>query len=133
AEGKRRGMRMRHVAGTYEYESGAEETRRLLSAARPSRPTALVVGNDIMATAALRTATELGVAVPEELSIIAWDDSVLCHVARPQLTAMDHGLMEKARLATDLLFEIIAGGTRLHRYSPVGTLLVRETSGPAPR
>ncbi|MEO7058742.1 MAG: LacI family DNA-binding transcriptional regulator [Lapillicoccus sp.] len=132
AEGKRRGMRMRHVAGTYEYESGAEETRRLLSAAPRSRPTALVVGNDIMATAALRTASELGVSVPDELSIVAWDDSVLCHVARPQLTAMDHGLMEKARLATDLLFDIIAGGTQLHRFSPVGTLLVRETTGPAP-
>lgn len=131
-EGKRRGMRMRHAEGTYSYESGAEEAHRLLTLSARTRPTALVVGNDIMATAALRTAVELGVRVPEELSIIAWDDSVLCHVARPQLTAMDHGLMEKARLATHLLFDLIGGSTEVHRYSPVGTLLVRETTGPAP-
>lgn len=132
-EGKRRGMRMRHVEGTYSYESGAQEARRLLSLSARSRPTALVVGNDIMAMAALRAAADLGVRVPEDLSVIAWDDSVLCQAARPQLTAMDHGLMEKGRLATGLLFELIAGSTHLHRSSPVGTLLVRDTTGPAPR
>ncbi|WP_295697254.1 LacI family DNA-binding transcriptional regulator [Lapillicoccus sp.] len=130
-EGNRRGMRMRHVEGTYSYESGATEAHRLLTLSARTRPTALIVGNDIMATAVLRTAADLGVRVPEELSIIAWDDSVLCHVARPQLTAMDHGLMEKARLATHLLFDLIGGSTEVHRYSPVGTLLVRETTGPA--
>ncbi len=64
--------------------------------------------------------------------MLAWDDSVLCVVSRPRLTAMDHALAEKARLATDLLFQVIEGTTDLHRWSPVGTLLVRESSGPAP-
>jgi DNA-binding LacI/PurR family transcriptional regulator len=132
-EGKRRRMRMRHVEGTYEYESGAERTDELLGLAPQSRPTALIVSNDIMATAALRTAIDRGIRVPEDLSIIAWDDSVLCDVARPRLTAMDHGLMEKARLATDLLFQLIEGGDDPHRISPVGTLLVRDSTGPAPR
>ena len=45
---------------------------------------------------------------------------------------MDHGLAEKARLATDLLFQLIDGSTEPHRWSPVGTLLVRESTGPAP-
>ena len=85
-----------------------------------------------MATAALRSAFDLGIRVPEDLSLMAWDDSVLCIVARPRLTAMDHGLMEKARLATDLLFRLIAGSGESHRFSPVGTLLVRESTGPAP-
>jgi DNA-binding LacI/PurR family transcriptional regulator len=98
----------------------------------PRRPTAVLAGNDIMATAALRVAGEMGLRVPDDLSIIAWDDSVLCVVSRPRLTAMDHGLMEKARLATDLLFQLIDGSTQPHRWSPVGTLLVRESTGPAP-
>lgn len=132
-EGKRRGMRMRHVAGTYSYDSGAAHTTKLLSLSARTRPTAIVVGNDIMATAALRAATDLGLRVPADVSIIAWDDSVLCHVSRPQLTAMDHGLMEKARLATEMLFDLIDGSSKTHRWSPVGTLLVRDTTGPAPR
>ncbi len=129
-EGERRGMQVQHLEGTYAYESGAERTRQLLSG--PDRPTAVIAGNDIMATAALRTAGDVGLRVPEDVSILAWDDSVLCIVSRPRLTAMDHGLVEKARLATDLLFQVIDGGTDLHRWSPVGTLLVRESSGPAP-
>lgn len=133
SEGKRRGMRMKHVEGTYEYDSGAGRTEQLLSLAQRLRPTALIVGNDIMATAALRMAIDLGVDVPRDLSVIAWDDSVLCDVARPRLTAMDHGLMEKARLATDLLFQLIEGGGDPHRVSPVGTLLIRDSTGSAPR
>jgi len=129
-EGRRRGMSVRHREGAYDYDSGAERTRELLTSQTP--PTALILGNDIMATAALRSAFDLGIRVPEDLSLMAWDDSVLCIVARPRLTAMDHGLMEKARLATDLLFRLIAGGGESHRFSPVGTLLVRESTGPAP-
>ncbi|MEO7234308.1 MAG: substrate-binding domain-containing protein, partial [Lapillicoccus sp.] len=129
-EGVRRGMQVHHLEGNYAYESAAERTRQLLSVA--DRPTALIAGNDIMATAALRTAGDLGLRVPEDVSVLAWDDSVLCVVSRPRLTAMDHGLVEKARLATDLLFQVIEGGTERHRWSPVGTLLVRESSGPAP-
>ena len=52
--------------------------------------------------------------------------------SRPRITAMDHGLAEKARLATDLLFQLIDGSAQPHRWSPVGTLLVRESTGPAP-
>jgi len=129
AEGGRRGMQVRHVEGTYAYDSGAQATRELLL--DPDRPTAIIAGNDIMATAALRTASDLGLQVPQDVSVLAWDDSVLCVVSRPRLSAMDHGLVEKARLATDLLFQVIDGGPERHRWSPVGTLLVRESSGPA--
>ena len=40
--------------------------------------------------------------------------------------------MEKARLATDLLFRLIESDAEPHRLSPVGTLLVRDSTGPAP-
>jgi DNA-binding LacI/PurR family transcriptional regulator len=129
AEGRRRGIEVQHLEGTYAYDSAAAATRQLLSG--PDRPTAVLAGNDIMATAALRTAADLGLRTPKDVSILAWDDSVLCVVSRPRITAMDHGLVEKARLATDLLFQIIDGGTELQRWSPVGTLLVRESTGRA--
>jgi DNA-binding LacI/PurR family transcriptional regulator len=130
AEAARRGMNVQHVEGTYAYDSAVTLTRQLL--ARSERPTAVLAGNDIMATAVLQTATDLGLRVPQDLSVLAWDDSMLCLVSRPRLTAMDHGLMEKARLATDLLFSLIEGGTDAHRWSPVGTLLIRDSTGPAP-
>lgn len=109
-EGASRGLRVRHVEATYDFASGAAATTALLAHGPGAAPTAIVAGNDIMATAVVTTATDLGVRVPTDLSVIAWDDSVLCQVGRPPLTAMDHGLIGKARLATDLLYDLIAGG-----------------------
>ncbi|MBP2476280.1 DNA-binding LacI/PurR family transcriptional regulator [Crossiella equi] len=70
----------------YSVEAGARATRRLLTAQR--RPTAIVYDNDVMAVAGLSEATKLGVLVPNELSIVAWDDSTLCRLTHPQLTAL---------------------------------------------
>ncbi|WP_264296639.1 substrate-binding domain-containing protein [Streptomyces sp. C8S0] len=54
----------------------------------PRRPTALVFDNDIMAVAALSVAQELNLALPADLSIVAWDESPLTQVVRPMLSAV---------------------------------------------
>jgi DNA-binding LacI/PurR family transcriptional regulator len=128
---KRRGIRVTHLEGSYRYEDGAEMTRTVL--ARKKRPTALVLGNDLMAVAALRVAMDLGTAVPDELSIVAWDDSPLCELARPGITAVDQQTMERGRMAADLLFRIAAGESGLHWETPAGQLRVRDSSGRANR
>jgi DNA-binding LacI/PurR family transcriptional regulator len=126
---KQRGIRVTHMTGSYRYEEGAELTRSLLAKKNP--PTALVLGNDLMAVSALRVATDLGTAVPGELSILAWDDSPLCELARPGITAVDQQTMERGRMAADLLFRIAAGESGLHWETPPGVLRVRDSSGPA--
>jgi DNA-binding LacI/PurR family transcriptional regulator len=126
-----RGIRVTHVEGSYRYEDGANVTRALL--AEPYRPTALVLGNDLMAVAALRVAHELGTAVPAELTIVAWDDSPLCELALPGITAVDQHTMERGRMAADLLFQIVAGDPGLHRETPPGTLRIRGSSATAAR
>ncbi|ADB34908.1 transcriptional regulator, LacI family [Kribbella flavida DSM 17836] len=125
----RRGIRVRHIEGSYRYEDGAELTRQIL--AGDDRPTALVLGNDLMAVAALRVATELGTVVPDELSIVAWDDSPLCELARPGLTAVDQQTMERGRAAANLLFRIAAGDPELHVEAPTGILRPRGSSSRA--
>lgn len=126
-----RGMALEYLEGNYEYEGAAALARQLL--AGTPRPTALILGNDIMAIAAARTALDCGFDVPGDVSVVAWDDSTLCTTARPQLTALDNGLSDRARMAADVLFTMIASGARISRSSPAGTLLVRQTTGPAPR
>jgi DNA-binding LacI/PurR family transcriptional regulator len=120
------GIRVTHYEGNYQYADGAELTRKVL--AGKNRPTALVLGNDLMAVAALRVAVELGTGVPDELSILAWDDSPLCELALPGITAVDQQPMERGRMATDLLFRIAAGESGLHRETPSGVLRVRDSS-----
>ncbi|MGW6282265.1 LacI family DNA-binding transcriptional regulator [Kribbella sp. NPDC055071] len=123
------GITVRHVEGSYRYDDGAELTRRLLTG--PNPPTAIILGNDLMAVAALRVAMELGTPVPGGVSILAWDDSPLCELAGPGITAVDQKTMERGRAAADLLLRIAAGQTELHEEAPEGELRARESSGPA--
>jgi DNA-binding LacI/PurR family transcriptional regulator len=125
----RHGITVRHIEGSYRYDDGAELTRQLLTG--PNPPTAIVLGNDLMAVAALRVAMDLGTAVPGEVSIVAWDDSPLCELARPGITAVDQKTMERGRAAADLLLRIVTSDTPLHEEAPAGELRHRESSGPA--
>ena len=64
------------VPSDYTGEEGGRATRRLLIAA--DRPTAIIYDNDVMAVAGLAVAQEMGLSVPGDLSIVAWDDRRLC-------------------------------------------------------
>lgn len=70
----------------YTPEEGAAATRVLLAKRRP--PTAVLYDNDVMAVAGLTACHEDGVRVPVDLSIVAWDDSPLCRLVHPGLTAL---------------------------------------------
>ena len=125
----RRGITVRHIEGTYRYDDGAELTRQLLTG--PNPPTAIVLGNDLMAVAALRVATgsRYGGARSRSRSS-AWEDSPLCELARPGITAVDQKTMERGRAAADLLLRIVAGDPGLHQEAPPGELHRRGSSGP---
>lgn len=102
----RRGLDPGDVLVTdYSWEEGARATRTLL--ARRDPPTAITFDNDLMAVAALGVARELGVSVPSQLSIVAGDDSQLCLVVHPQLTALSRDIAAfGAQAARTLLAEI---------------------------
>ncbi|MGJ6969834.1 LacI family DNA-binding transcriptional regulator [Streptosporangium sp. G11] len=91
----------------YSGEEGAYATRRLLSS--PSRPTAIIYDNDIMAVAGLSVAQEMSIIVPQELSIVAWDDSPLSQVVHPALTALTRDIPAYGAHAAQRLLALIAG------------------------
>ena len=71
---------------------GAATTRKLLSQSR--RPTAIIYDSDVMAVAGLGVAMEMGVSVPGDLSIVAFDDSILTQLMHPALTALSRDTFE---------------------------------------
>ncbi|MFD4375729.1 LacI family DNA-binding transcriptional regulator [Streptomyces sp. NPDC058486] len=86
----------------YTGEEGARAARALLIA--PRRPTAIMFDNDIMAVAAMSVAQELGLSIPADLSVVAWDESPLTQVVRPMLSAVTRDIPAYgARSATALL------------------------------
>jgi DNA-binding LacI/PurR family transcriptional regulator len=67
---------------------GAAATRTLLSAGPGSQPTAIIYDSDVMAVAGLAVATEMGVSVPDRLSVVSFEDSVLTRIVHPPITAL---------------------------------------------
>jgi LacI family transcriptional regulator, repressor for deo operon, udp, cdd, tsx, nupC, and nupG len=74
--------------GDYSSDSGAAATRALLEGAH--RPTVIVYDNDAMAIAGAARAIASGLRVPEDLSVVAWDDSPACQTHSPPLAVLDH-------------------------------------------
>jgi DNA-binding LacI/PurR family transcriptional regulator len=95
------------VSADYTGEEGARATRRLLSAAE--RPTAIIYDNDVMAIAGLAVAQEMGLSVPADLSLVAWDDSPLCQLVHPPLTALTRDIPTHGGQAARQLLAVIAG------------------------
>jgi DNA-binding LacI/PurR family transcriptional regulator len=91
----------------YTGEEGSRATRRMLIGA--DRPTAIIYDNDVMAIAGLAVAQEMGLRVPAELSIVAWDDSPLCSLVHPPLTALSRDIVEYGAHAARQLLAAVSG------------------------
>lgn len=118
------------VGTDYSGASGAHATRQLLS--RPDPPTAIVYDNDVMAVAGLGEAQRLGVQVPAGLSILAWDDSALCELVHPALTALRHDVAGIGAEAARRLSQLAAGTPVENFAEPPPTLMVRASTAPPP-
>jgi DNA-binding LacI/PurR family transcriptional regulator len=115
----------------YSAGTAAAATREMLS--RPVRPTVVVYDNDVLAMAGLGVAAEMGVTVPQALSIASFDDSILAQLARPAITALTRDTVELGERATRLLLEQIASPLPLaSRQGPPLTLSVRESTAVPP-
>ncbi|HYP45141.1 MAG TPA: LacI family DNA-binding transcriptional regulator [Propionibacteriaceae bacterium] len=91
----------------FSAEAGRRATREVMTASRP--PTAILFDNDLMAVASLSTLASLGLSVPEQVSVLAWDDSPLCDITRPPLSAMSHDVMSMGAHVGRRLFELRDG------------------------
>ncbi|MCX4765631.1 LacI family transcriptional regulator [Streptomyces sp. NBC_01275] len=121
------------VATDYSGEAGARATRSMLTASPPDRPTAIVYDNDIMAVAGLAVAAEMGLHVPQDVSLLAWDDSQLCRLTHPTLSAMSHDVHGFGAEAARTLFGVIMGSGPGSHPVPTPSLTPRGSTAPPVR
>jgi DNA-binding LacI/PurR family transcriptional regulator len=114
----------------YTWDAGLRATRTLLS--RPDRPTAIMYDNDVMAAAALNVAQEMNVAVPDEVSIVAGDDSPLCFLVRPALTALARDIQAYGAHTARVMLDVIGGRSPQSRPDRPTRLAVRASTAPPP-
>lgn len=136
-KGYLRAMRGAHItpdrslihAGHNDMESGHEHALQLLS--RSPRPTAIFCTNNMMALGALAAIQEVGIACPEEVSLLGFDDFYWSTLLRPRLTVVRQPAREIGMTAARMLIEHVEG--RARGVSPVlltTQLIVRESCGP---
>jgi DNA-binding LacI/PurR family transcriptional regulator len=112
-------------------EAGAEAVERLLRLA--PAPTALFCATDVIALGALHGAAALGVAVPDDLSVVGFDDIGIAPYSVPALTTVQQPVRAMVQRALDLALGAVAGeGPTADPTSPVRPKLsVRGSCGPA--
>lgn len=119
--------------GDYGADSGTAATQALLDG--PQRPTVIIYDNDAMAIAGAHRAVAAGLRVPDDLSIVAWDDSPACQTHEPPLAVLEHlphqlGV-DLARAATTLLADPdtpVRLAQEVPRLIPRGTLSTRPSA-----
>ena len=120
------------VEGDFSVEGGFAAAQKLLALSEP--PTAIFAFNDLMAVGTLRAAEERGLRVPEDLSIIGFDDAVFASYTTPALTTVYQPLRELGRAGIGLLFRQLQGQPIEARRIELSTrLVVRASTGPAPQ
>jgi LacI family transcriptional regulator len=119
----------RIVHAEFTSAGGYAAFNRLLASSRP--PSAIFAASDLMAFGGLWAAREAGVRVPEQLSVIGFDDLDGVGYTSPPLTTVAPPKREMARLAIAWLIERIGGGEALLRRTVLESrLVVRATCAP---
>lgn len=115
--------------GDFSYQSGQVAARELLQTL--GRPTAIIASSDQMALATLETARAMGVAVPDDLSLVSFDNTPIVNFTQPALTAVDQPIARTTSRAVELLIEAAREGTWPDEPVRIrGTLVERGSTAP---
>lgn len=119
------------IRGSFFEEDGAAAAREILS--REARPSALVCAGDLCAVGALSVFAQAGLSVPDDISVVGFDDSYVASLSYQQLTTVHQDVAATADATLSAILR------RLEDFAlpPIkvatpATLMVRATTGPAP-
>ncbi|CAM3622719.1 Transcriptional regulator [Bordetella sputigena] len=120
-----------HIEVPYKLDDARQAARTLL--ARDPRPTAVICGNDVLAYGVLLEAERQGLRLPDDLSVMGFDDLEWSRHLRPSLTTMHLPTDEVWTRAGEYLVRTLAGEAAPLHHEVDATLVVRESTGRPPR
>jgi LacI family transcriptional regulator len=112
----------------FEFIEGRAAMQQMLTSADP--PTAVFCANDIQAIGAMSGCRDAGVSVPNDISIIGFDDLPIAKYVTPQLTTIRVPAQEMGLSATRRITAAIEGGAPLSSLELQTELIVRESTAP---
>lgn len=119
------------VQGDFSEQSGMDAGRQLLALEDP--PTAIFAASDAMAQGAMHAIREKGLRIPEDISVVGFDDIPSAAMTQPPLTTLRHPYEAMAHATVQELVRRIRGEPgRRHRIEFPSEFVVRSSTGPAP-
>jgi LacI family transcriptional regulator len=113
----------------FAYDAGRQVAPDLLD--RPDRPTAIFAANDEIALGVMEEARRRSLRIPEDLSVVGFDDTFLARRSSPPLTTVAQPLLEMGRVATRSLAQMISNDVIGTRHIELATrLVVRDSTAP---
>jgi LacI family transcriptional regulator len=124
------GQEIRIVETGYSEEGGYAAGKKLLDSSDP--PTAIFAGADIAAFGVMRAAAELGLRIPDDVSLVGYDNTTIASLAPMDLTSVDQAGHDLGATAARLLRERMDGRTRAVLASTAPKLIARGSTAPPP-
>ena len=94
----------------------------------PNQPTAILAANDLMAMGAVRTLCDMGYRVPEDVSVVGFDDITMNQYFMPALTSIRQEMRLQGQMAVELLNQLFREETGIRKKQVVEpTLVIRNT------
>jgi len=121
------------VVGDHTMEGGMRALTELVRL--PERPTAVMCSNDMTAIGVMREAYDCGIGIPQDLSVVGFDDIRLAHFIIPPLTSIEMSQVELAKLAFKALINEVerdATAPANSEYTLTTNLVLRRSTALAP-
>ncbi len=118
------------IETAYGIEEGGQAFEKMVR--RQPRPTAIICGNDVIAVGAIKRARELGIRVPDEVSITGFDDIELGQVTFPTLTTVQVPHREMGIAAAKSLVALLSDPKATKSVKLETSLIIRESLASAP-
>lgn len=120
--------------GGYDYETGYRIMNQILNHEREGIsevPTGVIAINDFCAMGVVRSIIEHDLKIPEDISVVSYDNTYVANLMMPQLTSVDYNYEEFGEKLVNTAIAAIEGRVQERRQYVGSSLAVRESSGPA--
>lgn len=117
--------------GGYTFETGYQQMNEML--AKRTDITAVIAINDFTAMGVMKSLNEHKIRIPQDISVVSYDNTYMAQMAVPSLTSIDYNYEEYGRKLIDTSIAMIEGRKKDTLRMVTPNLIVRESSGPVPR
>ncbi|MCM1173755.1 MAG: LacI family transcriptional regulator [Blautia sp.] len=118
------------IDGSYDYETGYFGMNQLLEL--EDIPTAVIAINDFSAAGVMRSAAEHGYRIPQDISVVSYDNTNLTDLMMPKMTSIDYDYVTFGRKLVDTAIAAAQGRKVPMHQKVIPSLVVRESSAPPP-